>query len=152
MKLLTGVLVSLLSLGALADDAPNGLICGEYAYVGNAEQPDHLVMQPVSNAFLLTGSGVIHGSRSYMAVNPKAVGLEEGVAKTYYDALHNKVLYIYQQDNGLVNIGVSSLVKSTDTGFKDKSVYTQCTYLFQPGLNNDIEIGYGKATKAVYRF
>lgn len=151
-QLIVGVVVSLLSLVAVAEETPNGLICGEYGHVDNADDFDRVPMQPISNAFLLIGDNVIHGSASYMAVSPVAVGLEEGIAKTYYQASRNRVLYIYQQENGMVNIGVSHLTKDSDAGFEDKSVYTQCTYLYQPGDTPETEAIKGGVTKAVYRF
>jgi hypothetical protein len=147
-QLFVGVVVSLLSLSAVADDMPNGILCGEYGHVDSAEDFDRIEMKPITNAFLMSGSSIVHGSSSYMEINPKAVGLEEGIAKTYFQASHNRVLYIYQQENGMVNIGVSHLVKDSDAGFEDKSVYTQCTYINQP---EQVPVK-GQMTKVVYRF
>lgn len=146
--LIVGVAVSLLSLVAVAEDMPNGILCGEYGHVNSAEEFDRIPMKPITNAFLLTGNNVIHGSASYMAVDPTAVGLEAGIAKTYFEAGRNRVLYIYPQENGMVNIGVSHLAKDSDAGFEDKSVYTQCTYINDPS-DNPIK---GQMTNASYRF
>lgn len=148
-QLLVGVVISLLSLSAVAEDMPNGILCGEYGHVDSAEEFDRIEMKPITNAFVMSGSSIVHGSSSFMEISPKAVGLEEGVAKTYYQASQNRVLYVYRQENGMLNIGISHLVKDSDAGFEDKSVYTQCTYINEPG---DSPIGKGQVTKAVYRF
>lgn len=136
---------------ALAETAPNGLICSEYGHAEQGEDFDNIEMKPISNGFVLTGNSVIHGNVTYRMVNPEMVGIK-GLDITYYEHRRNKVLYIYHNEFGKINVGISHLIKDSDTGFEDKSVYTQCTYLYEPTAFNETGLGVVKPSKVVYRF
>jgi hypothetical protein len=148
MKLFAGVLVSLLSMSVLADDNPNGIICGEYA-VSSVDDTEVLVEpKPISNGFILYGTGVLHGSDTYMGVNPEAAGLNK-VVKAYYQASRDRLLYITEDGGHRVTITVSNSRggKMSKDKVTYKEVYTSCTYL----LSSDTDTTF-KATQAVYRF
>lgn len=148
MKLFAGVLVSLLSLSALADDTPNGIICGEYE-VSSIDDAQVLVEpKPVSNGFILYGTGVIHGSDTYTAVNPEAAGLNK-VVRAYYQASRDRLLYITEGEGHRVTVTVSNSRggKMDSDKVTYKEVYTSCTYLLPSDTNTTF-----KATQAVYRF
>lgn len=143
MKLLVGVLVSLLSLSALADDVPNGIICGEVQFIDGAglEIGDP---KPVSNGFVLTGTSVLHGDQDYALVG-KPDQLSKVTIRKYYQVALGNVLAIADEPNGRVTVTV-------DVKKVFKQTYTSCTYLYNPDELRKPNLGEGKVSQAVYRF
>lgn len=146
MKLIAGVLLSLLSLNAFADDAPNGIICGEFEHTTGQGNPGDAQIQPTTNGFILSGTEVIHGGNSYTAVNPEAVGLK-GVVRAYYQTSRHRMLFISDDGKGMATVTIGD---PSDLDVKD--IYTSCTYLYQPAKVNKTRPNTAKVTQAVYRF
>lgn len=143
MKLIAGVLFSLLSLNAFADDAPNGIICGESEFI-NSDGLQIDGPKPVSNGFILTGTGVLHGSNSYSAVGGPEERSRTTVRKYYQVELGN-TLTVTDEPGGRVTVAVN--VKKVF-----QKLYTSCTYLYSPDELQVPALNTGKATQAVYRF
>jgi hypothetical protein len=151
-SLFVGVVVSLLSLSAVADDIPNGILCGEYEHATGQGDPGVTQIQPITNGFILTGTGVVHGGNSYTAVNPDASDLK-GVVRAYYQASRHRMLFISDDGKGMATVTVGN---PSDLDVKD--IYTSCTYLYQPAKVNepqplyDTSIEQGRVVKTTFRF
>ena len=114
----------------LAGNATAGTIdtitCAQYGYTSD---PDNFADIPVAakqSVFKVTGLTVSLEGKTYKVIDPEMVGLE-GLAVVYKDSKNNQLLYLYMNDDGEKEIGVSNIPEDSDTFFGDKSVYKQCT-------------------------
>lgn len=120
-----GLAVSLMTLHANAAQAVDAIVCNEVGYTNKPENFDAIKTRPKTNIFLLGTGSVVFRDKVFTAANPDMVGID-GLDQVYYRAKDNRILYIYKDDQGATNVGISQMVKDSDAGFADKSQYSHC--------------------------
>jgi hypothetical protein len=117
------LLLSVVSFQALAGT----MECTQYGYTDKGEEFHNIPLKGRVSAFNFTGQEVSVGEDVYTLADPGMVGLE-GLAVTYFQKDNSKVLYLYTNDKGDKEIGISHLKEDSDDMFKDKSLFAGCSF------------------------
>lgn len=117
------------------------ITCEQYGYTNNPDNFFDIPVEAKQSVFKVDAYSVTYGGATYNVIDPDMVGLE-GVAVVYKDSKNNQLLYLYTNELGGKEVGVSNIPEDSDTFFGDKSVYKQCT------LTEDKEDG---STESVLR-
>jgi hypothetical protein len=117
----------LLALLLLAGSVQAGetMMCGQYGYTDKSEDFHQINMLPLISVFEISKDQVQFGDEVFKKFDAKRVDME-GLAKTYFQPESNKLLYVYVNEQGKREIGISLLKEDTDDMFADKSVFTGC--------------------------
>jgi hypothetical protein len=118
------VLFALLLLAGSVQ-AGETLMCGHYGYTDKSEDFHQMNMLPLISVFEIGKDQVQFGDEVFKKFDAKRVDME-GLAKTYFQPESNKLLYVYVNEQGKREIGISLLKEDTDDLFADKSVFTGC--------------------------
>jgi len=118
------VLLALLLLAGSVQ-AEETLMCGQYGYTDKSEDFHQINMLPLISVFEISKDQVQFGDEVFKKFDAKRVDME-GLAKTYFQPESNKLLYVYVNEQGKREIGISLLKEDTDDLFADKSVFTGC--------------------------
>lgn len=118
------VLLALLLLAGSVQ-AEETLMCGQYGYTDKSEDFHQINMLPLISIFEISKDQVQFGDEVFMKFDAARVEME-GLAKTYFRPESNKLLYVYVNEQGKREIGISLLKEDTDDLFADKSVFTGC--------------------------
>lgn len=110
---------------AVANDTV--LICNKEGYTSDAAEFHSIAVSNKRVAFTFFQKEAVVGGERYTAGDAKLVDLE-GLAATYYSQDFNKVLYLYVNENGDREIGISAIEADSDTVFRDKAVYQDCGF------------------------
>lgn len=110
---------------AVADDTV--MICNKEGYTSDAAEFHEIRVDSKRTVFNITPSEVVLDGVKYVTASPEQVGLE-GLAVTYYTDNFNKVLYLYVNENGDREIGISAIEPDSDTVFRDKTVFKDCGF------------------------
>lgn len=102
------------------------ITCAQYGYTSNPDDFANIPVAAKQSVFKVTGLSVSLDEKVYDVIDPEMVGLE-GLAVVYKDSKNNQLLYLYMNDDGEKEIGVSNIPEDSDTFFGDKGVYKQCT-------------------------
>ena len=152
--LIAGVMLGL-SASALADVT---VVCQNTGYTANPDNFHSIVTQIKTSAFLIDVEGIHLENTVYPPSNPDKVGLQ-GLAATYSQPKQDKVVYLYETDNGSPEIGISRIEDNSDAVFADKTLYSNCTFEPNKGKGHgatttslDIETGRNKAVQTSWRF
>lgn len=116
--------LALLANSAVADDS---LVCKQYGFTDRAEDFHEIQTVQQETVFDLTSEYVMYNGDKYDTVNPGWVGLD-GLAITYHTDKFNKVLYLYVNEKGDREVGISSIENDSDTIFQDKAVFRDCNF------------------------
>jgi len=118
-----GLFVLMLLAGiAQADET---LMCGQYGYTDKSEDFHQMNLLPLISIFEISKEEAKFGNEVFKKFDAKRVDME-GLAKTYFQPESNKLLYVYVNEQGAREIGISVLKEDTDDLFADKSVFTGC--------------------------
>lgn len=117
------LLVLLLAVGSV--QAEETLMCGQYGYTDKGEDFHQMTLLPLISIFEISKDQVQFGKDVFKEFDPKRVEMD-GLAKTYFQPESNKLLYVYVNEQGEQEIGISLLKEDTDDLFADKSVFTGC--------------------------
>jgi hypothetical protein len=152
--LIAGVALGL-SVSVLADVT---VVCKSTGYTANPDNFHSIVTQVKTSAFLIDGEGIHLGDVVYPPSNPDKVGLK-GLAATYSQPKLDKIVYLYETDDGNPEIGISRIEDSSDTVFADKTLYSNCTFEPNKGKGHgaattafDVETGRSKVVQTSWRF
>lgn len=110
---------------AVANDTV--LVCNKEGYTADAAEFHSIAVKDKRVAFTFFQQQAFVGGVKYTAGDAKLVDLE-GLAATYYSQDFNKVLYLYVNENGDREIGISAIAPDSDTVFHDKAVYQDCGF------------------------
>lgn len=110
---------------AVANDTV--LICNKEGYTADATEFHSIAVSNKRVAFTFFQKEAVVGGERYIAGDAKLVDLE-GLAATYYSQDLNKVLYLYVNENGDREVGISAIEADSDTVFRDKAVYQDCGF------------------------
>lgn len=135
MKLITLALLSLLAGSAVAGEGADALVCNAVGYTKDPEQFHDIPVREKTNIFLLGNNAVVFRDKVFVSVDPETVGLQ-GLATTYSLEEDSRILYIYQDEQGETNVGISHLEPDSDAGFTDKSVYARCWSMNRTDTSN----------------
>lgn len=121
------IVVVLCVWAGAARAADQVLVCQNYGHTDKAEDFHSIKTLPLISRFKIEGTNVSFGTSTFKSVDPSMVGLE-GLAITYFLDNEEKVLYLYTNDQGDREVGISRVEKDTDSVFGDKSVFTDCDF------------------------
>jgi hypothetical protein len=128
--LIAGALGLLLAAPALAQSSVDAIVCSQVGYTNNPDNFHNINTHERTNVFLLGTGSVVFRDKVFTTVDPASVGLA-GLATTYYLEQDSRILYLYKDDHGVTNIGISHYEMDSDAGFMDKSLYTQCSSMIK---------------------
>lgn len=114
---------SLLLAGAAQADET--LMCGQYGYTDKSEDFHQMNLLPLISIFEINKDEAKFGNEVFKKFDASRVEMD-GLAKTYFQPESNKLLYVYTNEQGTREIGISLLKEDTDDLFADKSVFTGC--------------------------
>lgn len=138
-KLFSAVLV--MWAGSVSAGTTTTITCEQYGHTNDPEAFFDMPTYPSKATFKVDGTKVVLGETTFSIIDPDMVGLK-GLAVVYKDAKNNQLLYLYTNESGEKEVGVSVIEDASDTFFGDKGVYKQCTL---SGGNSDA------STKSVLR-
>ena len=133
MKRLVSIVTMLAVLPAWGDDVPpqpEAIVCNKAGYTKDPAKFHDITMEDKVNTFVFRGSGVVFRDKKFKPMNPALVGLE-GLATTYWGSSDQRVLYVYKNEDGQDEVGLSRSSTNSDAGFTDKAVYTDCLPLYK---------------------
>lgn len=110
---------------AVADDTV--MICHKEGYTADSADFHQIPVNNKRVAFTFDQKEATVDGERYIAGDAKLVGLET-LATTYYSQDFNKVLYLYVNEDGDREVGISAIEPDTDTVFRDKAVYQDCGF------------------------
>jgi len=127
MKAVVKVAVALLSLSAVSAFAGQGtMICKQWGYTDNPEHFHDIKVLSGTHNFEINGSRVTYAGKTFKSMDPEFVDMQ-GLAITYFNFNNDEVLYIYENEKGEQEVGISKLEDDSDTMFADKALYTDCS-------------------------
>lgn len=127
MKAVVKIAVALLSLGVSAAFAGDGtMVCKQWGYTDNPEKFHEIKILKGEHNFEINGSCVTYADKIYKSMDPEFVDMA-GLAITYFNFNNDEVLYIYENEKGEQEVGISKLEDDSDVMFADKAVYTDCS-------------------------
>lgn len=118
------VLFALLLLAGAAQ-ADETLMCGQYGYTDKSEDFHQMNLLPLISIFEIDKEEARFGNEVFKKFDASRVEMD-GLAKTYFQPESNKLLYVYTNEQGTQEVGISLLKEDTDDLFADKSVFTGC--------------------------
>jgi hypothetical protein len=118
-----GLLILMLLAGVVQADET--LMCGQYGYTDKSENFHRMNLLPLISIFEVSKDEVKFGNEVFKKSDPKLVDMD-GLATTYVQPDSNKLLYVYKNEQGKQEIGISLIKEDTDDLFADKSVFTDC--------------------------
>lgn len=133
MKQIIIALGLLWSVNAMATDV---MVCKQGGYAANAEDFHNIKVEGiVETRFEITPERIINTNVGIVfdIVDPSTVGFEDLDIKAYMNRYRNEVLYLYKNDSGQLEIGVSALIDDSDAMYADKTLYTSCSFEQQGG-------------------
>lgn len=113
--------------GQAAIAADKVLVCERYGFTNKAENFHSIKTEKKRSVFKVEDSYVLLDGVKYDTVNPGWVGLD-GLAITYHTDHDNRVLYLYVNEVGEREVGISAIESDSDTIFRDKAVYQDCNF------------------------
>lgn len=105
--------------------AEETLMCGQYGYTDKSEDFHQMNLLPLISIFEIGKEEAKFGDEVFKKFDASRVEMD-GLAKTYFQPESNKLLYVYTNERGTREIGISLLKEDTDDLFADKSVFTGC--------------------------
>lgn len=124
--MIKGVLAVLVA-GVVSNVQASTLVCQEYGYTDSAEDFHSIKTQKKVSEFKIEQQSVVLNGVEYKSVDPGWAGLD-GLAITYYTDKYNTLVYLYLNDKGKREVGVSALEPDSDAIFHDKAVYKNCSF------------------------
>jgi hypothetical protein len=106
------------------------MVCTQYGHTSNPEQFHSMGVKPRISVFITSQKSVIFGEELFSPVDAADYDME-GLANTYLSRTQNKILYLYTNEQGEKEIGISKLEDGTDSFFGDKSLFAKCSILEQ---------------------
>ncbi|MNG47042.1 hypothetical protein D3C79_49090 [compost metagenome] len=125
MLKLIALSLALVSGTAVANDTV--LRCNKQGYTADAELFHNIHVSDKPTVFNVYQNEVLVGNERYVLGDASRVDLS-GTAVTYYSPNFHKVLYLYVNENGDREIGISAIEPDSDTLFQDKTVYQDCGF------------------------
>lgn len=104
------------------------MVCTQYGHTDNPEEFHTMERESLVTVFITSPNFIAAGDEQYNPVDPEDYDMK-GLANTYLSSTKNKILYLYTNEYGEKEIGISRLEDGTDTLFKDKSVFAKCSIL-----------------------
>lgn len=114
-------------VNADASEKIQTLVCEQYGHTDNPDDFHNIITMPKVTTFIVDGADVTFDNKRFVSVDPETVGLE-GLAVTYILDKEEQLLYLYTNEQGEREVGVSHLEENSDSIFQDKSVYTSCKF------------------------
>lgn len=137
------VFALLVSLSFVVQADSREVTCKRTGYTDEPENFHLMRVREKETTFIIEPGYVQLGDVTYDAIPPDIFDLD-GIAITYFDPEERAVLYLYVNDLGRKEIGISNVEMDTDSFFKDKRVFTECSFENTGGSQND-------ASKQAYR-
>lgn len=125
MLKMIGLSFALVCGTAVADDTV--MVCNKTGYTADAETFHAIDVSNKRVAFTFFQKEAVVAGERYTAGDAKRVDLE-GLAATYYSQDFNKVLYLYVNEHGDREVGISAIEPDSDTVFRDKTVFQDCGF------------------------
>lgn len=118
--------VALIFAGNAFAGTTDTITCEQYGYTNNPDNFQDIVVHAQRTVFKVDAYNVTLGNTNYRVIDPDMVGLS-GLAVVYKDDKNNQLLYLYMNELGEKEVGISNIEDDSDTFFGDKGVYKQCT-------------------------
>lgn len=126
MKKVIAVLA--LAMGVSSVVLADGIDTITCKFSGYTNNPDNFFDMQVGNkltVFQVTATTVTLDGEEFQVIDPDSVGLAN-IAVVYKNNKNNRLLYLYKNELGEKEVGISNIEDDSDTFFGDKSVYKGC--------------------------
>lgn len=135
MKKVIAALLLVIPVMVLAGQ--DDLVCDYQGYASSPENFHNLHMEQVRTGFIVKPGFVVYNGVTYKAVDPQVFDLK-GLALTYLNRQDGSILYLYINEGGEREVGISQIEVDSDNFFKDKQVFSKCTLITETKGTPDV--------------